>query len=138
MAVSAASTFRFGISPCHVVRLFWSTQPTSSDHYIFCLIPLQQQTPTRVRKLWQALLETLAQIHNVDYLSVGLEKFGRAGGYFTRQVKSLSKVSAAQLSAAPDKVPAIPHFDEIATVLRDSQPADSISICHGDFKVCNA
>lgn len=89
------------------------------------------------RELWKALLETLAQIHNVDYAAVGLENFGRAGGYFTRQVKSLSKVSIAQLGAAPDKVPAIPHFDAIAGILRDQQPTDAVSICHGDFKMDN-
>jgi hypothetical protein len=90
------------------------------------------------RELWKALLETLAQIHNVDHVAVGLETFGRAGGYFTRQVKTLTKVSTAQLGAAPDKVPAIPHFDSIAGILGDHQPTDAVSICHGDFKVSDA
>ena len=35
---------------------------------------------------------------NVDFRAVGLAEFGRAGGYFKRQIKSLSKVSRAQLA----------------------------------------
>lgn len=44
-----------------------------------------------------SLMATLAAIHNVDYESVGLGDYGRAGGYFVRQTKSLSKVSAVLL-----------------------------------------
>ena len=40
-----------------------------------------------------ALIEVLAALHNVDFRKVGLEGYGRAGGYFARQVRSLSKVS---------------------------------------------
>jgi len=82
-------------------------------------------------KCWMSLLETLAKIHNVDFRAVGLEKFGRAGGYFERQIKSLSKVSAAQAAVDPVKVPKIPQFEETGKRLVSEQPKDMVSICHG-------
>mmetsp|Transcript_146 Transcript_146/g.291 ORF Transcript_146/g.291 Transcript_146/m.291 type:complete len:353 (-) Transcript_146:355-1413(-) len=96
------------------------------------------QLPRKDRyKCWVSLMETLAKIHNVDYESIGLGQFGRSGGYFARQLRSLSKVSKAQEAVSADKVPKIPHFGELAKRLHDEQPPDMVSICHGDYKMDN-
>mmetsp|Transcript_2073 Transcript_2073/g.4723 ORF Transcript_2073/g.4723 Transcript_2073/m.4723 type:complete len:389 (-) Transcript_2073:53-1219(-) len=86
---------------------------------------------------WRSLLESLARIHNVDFRAVGLEDFGRAGGYFERQVKSLSKVSQAQEAVDPVKVPKIPKFKELGERIISDRPEDKVSICHGDYKMDN-
>ncbi|CAK9109625.1 Acyl-CoA dehydrogenase family member 10 (ACAD-10) [Durusdinium trenchii] len=86
---------------------------------------------------WRSLMETLAKVHNVNFKAVGLDGYGREGGYFERQVKSLSKVSAAQEAVDPAKVPKIPQFKELGERLARDRPEDHISICHGDFKMDN-
>jgi aminoglycoside phosphotransferase (APT) family kinase protein len=43
---------------------------------------------------YTAMAQTLAALHNVDFRTVGLQKFGRHSGYCSRQVTSfgLSKL----------------------------------------------
>lgn len=86
---------------------------------------------------WMSLMDALAKIHNVDFRKVGLEGYGRAGGYFERQVKTLSKVSAAQEAVDQERVPKIPGFAAAGQRLVADQPADAVGICHGDFKMDN-
>jgi aminoglycoside phosphotransferase (APT) family kinase protein len=88
------------------------------------------------RGIWLALIDVLATLHNVNFRAVGLETFGRDHGYFSRQLKSLTKVSKAQLAASA-AVPGIPFFDELVSILQEQQPQDSVSIVHGDFKMDN-
>jgi len=102
---------------------------------IFKDVRLLHLTPQERAQCWRSLVETLAKIHNVDYQKVGLEGFGKSGGYFQRQVKTLTKVSAAQ--EAVDNVPKIPKFQELGQRLVHDQPRDLVSICHGDYKMDN-
>ena len=89
------------------------------------------------RDIWLALIDVLAKLHNVDFRQVGLEKFSRSiGGYFKRQLNSLSNVSKAQLEVSPD-VPEIPEFHTLVQILNDNSPKDNVSIVHGDFKMDN-
>ena len=80
------------------------------------------------RDIWLALIDVLAKLHNVDFRQVGLEKFSRSiGGYFKRQLNSLSNVSKAQLEVSPD-VPEIPEFHTLVQILNDNSPKDNVSI----------
>mmetsp|Transcript_14036 Transcript_14036/g.17035 ORF Transcript_14036/g.17035 Transcript_14036/m.17035 type:complete len:384 (-) Transcript_14036:172-1323(-) len=85
---------------------------------------------------WKALMEVLAKIHNVDYKAAGLGDYGKAGGYFERQSKTLTKVSQAQ-EAVSSEVPRINNFNQMAELIRTEQPPDAVSICHGDYKLDN-
>lgn len=99
--------------------------------------PTLPELPKEARRAhWFALMDVLAKLHNVDFRAVGLESFGKAGGYFERQTHSLSKVSQAQ-EAVGDMVPKIPDFNHLVAVLRSQQPKDAVSICHGDYKMDN-
>ena len=103
---------------------------------IFKDASLSELPKAQRRSIWLALIEVLARIHNVNFKAVGLSQFGRDFGYFQRQIKSLSKVSLAQLKVDPS-VPAIPQFQELCTILNREQPEDTVSIVHGDFKMDN-
>jgi aminoglycoside phosphotransferase (APT) family kinase protein len=90
---------------------------------------------------WKAAARTLAQLHAVPYKSVGLENFGRAGGYFGRQMKTLKTISEAQ-AATQDiktgkKVGPVPHFNDLLDWFARNLPADRTSIVHGDYKLDN-
>ncbi|KAG9303528.1 hypothetical protein G9A89_018424 [Geosiphon pyriformis] len=87
---------------------------------------------------WYSLVETLAKIHSVKYKAIDLESFGKPSGFYSRQIRSLSKVSAAQAAAKDDdniEVGAIPRVDEIIEWLQRNQVPDETTLVHGDYKI---
>jgi len=90
---------------------------------------------------WKAATKTLAKLHTVQHKSVGLEKFGRAGGYYARQMKTFKTISEAQ-AATEDiktgkKVGPVPHFNQLLDWFAKHLPPDRTSIVHGDYKLDN-
>src|SRR5260370_33567468 len=43
------------------------------------------------RKVYEAMISTLANLHLIDYSAIGLGDYGRPGNYFTRQVERWRK-----------------------------------------------
>lgn len=95
------------------------------------------------RAMWKSAVKTLATFHNVDPKSVGLEKFGRANGFYNRQLKTFATISVAQAKAvdADSKVPVgdIPHYHDMTTFFgqAETQPQDRSTFVHGDYKIDN-
>jgi aminoglycoside phosphotransferase (APT) family kinase protein len=83
---------------------------------------------------FDAMNATLAQLHCVDYRSVGLEDFGRVGSYFERQLARLSKQYVDDELAGRD-----PHMDRLLEWLPAHIPAasDETAIVHGDLRCDN-
>lgn len=55
--------------------------------------------PAERAAVYESAAETLAKLHRVDFVQAGLEDFGRAkGGYLGRQVATLERVAAKQVS----------------------------------------
>ncbi len=52
---------------------------------------LPDQTPTERTAMYDAMNDTLAKLHMVDFDAVGLGDYGRVGGYMGRQVSRWSK-----------------------------------------------
>jgi aminoglycoside phosphotransferase (APT) family kinase protein len=90
---------------------------------------------------WKAATKTLAKLHAVQYKSVGLEKFGRAGGYYIRQMKTFRTISEAQAATEDvktgDKVGPVPHFNQLLEWFAKNLPKDRTTIVHGDYKLDN-
>ena len=81
---------------------------------------------------WDAMGETLARLHNVDFRAVGLEGYGREGGYMARQVKRWS----GQYEAS--KTDELVEMDNLVVWLNDNMPDDTkTTIVHGDFRMEN-
>jgi aminoglycoside phosphotransferase (APT) family kinase protein len=88
--------------------------------------------PERTRNITERLVDTLADLHAVDYASVGLADFGRPDGYLTRQVARWKK----QLDSSRSRE--IDGIDELAERLTMSVPASSDgTIVHGDYRLDN-
>ncbi|KAI5290587.1 hypothetical protein KEM54_001085 [Ascosphaera aggregata] len=93
--------------------------------------------------LWKAVITTLAKLHRVDPKSIGLEKFGRFGGYYDRQIRTWEKISKAQAAVEDVKtgtpVGEIPNLDAMLDFFADKkqQPKDRAALVHGDFKIDN-
>lgn len=88
-------------------------------------------SPT-ARRLCEVLVETLAELHGLDYQDIGLGDFGRPAGYIERQITGWTKRYAG--SRTDD----IPSVDRVAEWLAANMPADgNPSLIHNDFKFDN-
>jgi aminoglycoside phosphotransferase (APT) family kinase protein len=82
--------------------------------------------------LCRALVDTLAELHAIDYQAIGLGDFGKPEGYVARQVSGWTK---RYRGAQTDQVAVV---DEVAAWLAANQPAESgASIIHNDYKFDN-
>ncbi len=77
-------------------------------------------------------LNTLIELHQVDYKALGLADLGRPNGYVERQVTNWGK---QYLKAATDDVPAA---EKIMRWMQDNQPRTyNHSLIHNDYKYDN-
>jgi len=84
------------------------------------------------RRIGEALMETLAALHAVDFRAVGLGDFGRPAGYLERQVARWAK------QWERSKVEELPLLDELARRLRAALPAHpDATLVHGDYRLGN-
>lgn len=88
--------------------------------------------PPTMRGVCLALVDTLAELHAVDWRAAGLEGLGRPEGYVERQV---SGWAARWEKAKTDEIPAM---DAAAAWLAANRPAESGAVLiHGDYKYDN-
>ncbi|KAG0363811.1 hypothetical protein BGZ54_008013, partial [Gamsiella multidivaricata] len=107
---------------------------------IFSDITLKKLPFEERRQCWISAIDTLAKLHKVDYVAVGLEGYGKSAGFYSRQIASLSKVAAAQAAVKDTEgalVGPIPGMDELAAWFKKHEVKDSTSIVHGDYKMDN-
>ncbi|HEY0764167.1 MAG TPA: phosphotransferase family protein [Pyrinomonadaceae bacterium] len=86
-----------------------------------------------MRRLSQAFIENLAEIHELDYEAAGLGDLGSPQGYVKRQVEGWTK---RYFNARTDDVPEI---ETLALWLEQNLPADSerSGLIHNDYKYDN-
>ncbi|KAG7117091.1 Acyl-CoA dehydrogenase family member 11 like protein [Verticillium longisporum] len=95
------------------------------------------------RALWHAAVDTLARLHRVRPADVGLASFGRATGFYDRQIQTWSTICASQAGAVDvetgEPVGDLPHFRDMIDFFRDAgrQPRDRGTLIHGDYKIDN-
>ncbi|KAI1866081.1 uncharacterized protein JN550_007770 [Neoarthrinium moseri] len=102
-------------------------------------------SPQERTELWRQAVVTLARFHAVDYRSpaVGLDSFGKSGGFYDRQLATWRQICDAQARAVDADtgrpVGPLPHFDELLAFFADRsrQPRDRASLIHGDYKIDN-
>ena len=84
------------------------------------------------RRLSLALVETLVQLHAVDFEALGLGDFGRPAGYLERQVRRWSQ------QWERSKTRDLPAIDALAKRLAERLPASPPpTLVHGDFRLGN-
>ena len=88
--------------------------------------------PDGRRRVYEALISTLAELHGTDYAAIGLGDYGRPGNYFARQVERWSRQYRA---SEPDRIEAAERLMEWLprTVPEQSRTA----IVHGDYRLDN-
>jgi aminoglycoside phosphotransferase (APT) family kinase protein len=82
--------------------------------------------------LFDAMNETLAKIHRVDWQGLGLSDYGKPGNYMARQVSRWSKQYEAS------KTDEIESMNELMQWLEENTPDDeTTTIVHGDYRLEN-
>lgn len=82
---------------------------------------------------YDAMNNTLARLHCIDPVAVGLADFGRTGNYFERQIGRWSAQYLEDEAAGRN-----PHLDRLVEWLpAHIPPGDETSVVHGDFRVDN-
>jgi aminoglycoside phosphotransferase (APT) family kinase protein len=85
----------------------------------------------RAAIFWE-MNRVIAAVHAVDYQAVGLENYGRPGGYFERQIGRWTKQYRAS------ETEQIEAMDRLIEWLPGNIPAgEEASIVHGDFRLDN-
>jgi len=101
-------------------RLFWDAS--------FADVPMT----TRAQHM-DAMNETLARLHGIDYAAIGLADYGKPGGYVARQIDRWSKQYLQDEEAGRH-----PAMDRLVAWLPEHLPhADPVAITHGDFRADN-
>ena len=99
---------------------------------IFRDAALPTMAPSERAAIYDELNATLARLHKVDWLAVGLEGYGKAGNYFERQISRWTR----QYRDTP--LDPVPEMDRLIAELPAHIPADdSVSIAHGDYRLEN-
>jgi aminoglycoside phosphotransferase (APT) family kinase protein len=93
---------------------------------------LPDYTPAQRTEIYNAEIDTLAALHNVDYAAVGLGDYGKPGNYFSRQISRWTK--QYQMSETSK----IEAMDRLIEWLPTTAPEDDrTSIVHGDYRLDN-
>jgi aminoglycoside phosphotransferase (APT) family kinase protein len=88
--------------------------------------------PAQRTAIYNAMIDTLAALHNIDVEAAGLSDHGKPGNYFERQVGRWTKqYRAAETEPMPD-------MEALITYLAASVPPQTRSgIVHGDYRIDN-
>lgn len=84
------------------------------------------------RAISEQLVDTLADIHNIDLDQAELSDFGRVAGYLERQIATFTRLSA-QSDGRP-----LPLLGEIGAWLEENRPeTQRPALVHGDYRLGN-
>jgi aminoglycoside phosphotransferase (APT) family kinase protein len=89
--------------------------------------------PALARRLCETLVDSMAELHRLDYHAAGLDDVGKPQGYLERQVTGwIKRYQDARTDDVPD-------LDRTAAWLAEHRPAESpaATLIHNDFKFDN-
>jgi aminoglycoside phosphotransferase (APT) family kinase protein len=95
-------------------------------------IPEPLDNPEQRRLIGEELIESLAEVHSVDWRACGLEGFGKPTGYLDRQLRRFNGLWEH------NKTRELPVVREVADWLASNKPESPEStIVHGDYRLGN-
>jgi aminoglycoside phosphotransferase (APT) family kinase protein len=90
---------------------------------------------------WRSAIETLAKLHRVDPLKIGLSDYGSHSDFYPRQIRSLYKLQKDQGAVKDEEtgeaVGEIPNVEWLMSWYKDLVPKGELTIVHGDYKIDN-
>ena len=94
--------------------------------------PEPLDTPPERRRIGEELIDSLVEIHSVDWRAAGLEDFGKPTGYLERQLRRFTGLWELNKTREIDAVESVGSW--LAENIPDSGPA---TIVHGDYRLGN-
>ena len=109
----------FYVMDCVEGRIYWGPM-------------LPDQTPQQRTKIYDAMNETFARLHNMDWENLGLQDYGKPGNYVARQTARWTKQYKASETERIDEM------EKLIEWLPQHLPTDARdSIVHGDYRLDN-
>ncbi len=93
---------------------------------------LPDMTPPQRTAIYNAMVDTLAALHNTDHAAAGLGDYGKPGNYFERQVGRWTKQYRAAETERMDDMERL-----IDSLSRSIPEQTRTSIVHGDYRIDN-
>jgi aminoglycoside phosphotransferase (APT) family kinase protein len=95
-------------------------------------VPAALDTPAGRRRIGEQLIDSLVEIHGVDWRAAGLEGFGKPTGYLERQLRRFGGLWEL------NKTREIPAVESVRGWLAEHMPSSGpATIVHGDFRLGN-
>jgi aminoglycoside phosphotransferase (APT) family kinase protein len=101
------------------------------DGRLFWDLTLPGLEPTERAAIYNAMNATLARLHTLDPVRLGLADYGRPQGYMTRQVTRWTREYREKASER------IPAMDVLAAWLAGHLQVDRTALIHGDYRLDN-
>jgi aminoglycoside phosphotransferase (APT) family kinase protein len=93
---------------------------------------LPEQEPEERGSIYRAMIGTLARLHSYDFMELGLERHGKPGNYFERQINTWTK----QYRRAETE--RIEEAEKLIEWLPTTVPVqERTSVIHGDYRLDN-
>jgi aminoglycoside phosphotransferase (APT) family kinase protein len=109
----------FYVMECVEGRIYWGPM-------------LPDQTPKQRHAIYDAMNETFARLHNLDWRALGLEDYGKPGNYVARQISRWTKQYKLSETERVDEM------EKLIEWLPEHLPqAPRDSIVHGDYRLDN-
>lgn len=90
------------------------------------------EQPDAARRMSEALVDVLAELHAVDYEALGLGELGKPAGFIDRQIEGWYRRWHGAKAADLDEM------DAVHAWLKANQPANTlVSLVHNDYKLDN-
>jgi aminoglycoside phosphotransferase (APT) family kinase protein len=84
------------------------------------------------QRMYEQLIDTLADLHNIDPIAADLGDFGKPGNYFERQVARWTR------QYRDSETDYLPEMERLIAFLPETLPEQSrTSIVHGDYRIDN-
>lgn len=101
-------------------------------HVVGDTVPAVLDDPAQRRRIALELVDALAELHAVDWATIGLDDFGRPSGYLERQVRRFGELW--EKSATRE----LPRMGELTEWLRRHLPeSPHATLVHGDYRLGN-
>ena len=102
------------------------------DGRVFADQSLPGLTASERQQIYEQMNHTISAIHGLDYVSLGLETFGKPGNYFARQITRWSRQVREANIAIPNSL------NQLMNWLPGHIPdEDETSLIHGDYRMDN-
>ncbi|HMD51792.1 MAG TPA: phosphotransferase family protein [Solirubrobacteraceae bacterium] len=99
---------------------------------IVASVPPALDSPAERRRIAEELIDSLVEIHSVDWQAAGLEDFGKPTGYLERQLRRFTGLWEL------NKTREIPAVESVGSWLAENLPSSGpATIVHGDYRLGN-